>query len=695
MNNDLIFEIGTEELPNSFLNYINQNYSKLIEESLKEHRLSYKLIETYSTPRRLLVFVHDLSVKQPDIVIEKQGPPYKIFYHDNQLTETGKKFLKSQHLTEKDISIKETKKGKYIYTSIKTKGKLTIDILQEIIDLLFKKIHLSKSMKWDSSQLEFIRPIRWIAAVFQGKQINIKIGNITSGSTSFGHRFLSSNKKIKLENIEQAKKTLYEHFIMFDSEKRKIHIKNNIKKLLQSGYTCLQNNELLDEVSNLVEFPFIQLCEFDSKFLNIPSEFISTAIIHHQRAFPVYFKNKITNKFFVILNNKPNLNTKQGNERVLKARLNDAEFFVNEDRKEGKLETQNEKLKNMLFLKDLGTLYDKVSRMIELSDYMSALLKLDSSLKASILQTAKLSKSDLATSIVYEFPELQGIAGMIYAKQDGESIEVVKGINQHYMPRNAGDKYPEQLTGIIVGLADKIDHITGCFIKGFIPTGSEDPYQIRRFSLAIINLILNNKFQIDIKSLFEYSYKTYYEQKLIKNKEDIEIIKQIILYIKNRYKTILLENEYIYDEIDSILNLNNNDNNIFDLSLRVKELKYFRKNKKFKDLLIALKRMANIIKGIPLKVHFKESLLKEKEEKELYNIFRQNISPFNNYIKEKKYQDAFKLLSGYKEPVDRFFDEVLVMDKNTDLKNNRLALLNTMVEHFRQLLDFSCFSEKS
>ncbi|MBU1077060.1 MAG: glycine--tRNA ligase subunit beta [Spirochaetes bacterium] len=692
MNNDLIIEIGTEEMPNSFLNYINSDLSSILTEILKEFKISFSSVEAYSTPRRIIAFIHDISSKQENAVVEKQGPPYTIFYKDEKITEVGKKFLRSSNLTEKEITIKETKKGKYIFSTTVIKGKLLKDIIQDLIDTLLSKIHLNKSMKWDDSSLEFIRPIRWVCGVYQGKKIDFHIGNISSDKYSRGHRFLSDNKKITVESISQIKKTLLDNYVVLDPSERKKRINNEIKKNLKPGNIVLENEELLKEVANLVEYPFIQLCEFDKEFLQIPSEFISTALIHHQRTFPVYKNNRITNNFFVVLNSKPNNNTKTGNERVLRARLNDARFFVQEDRKVKDLEKFNEKLKSVLFLNDLGTLYDKVNRIYILSDALAGNLNLEPRTLEKVRRTAKLSKIDLASAIVYEFPELQGKAGKIYAQESGEDKEVAAGIDQHYMPRNASDDYPDEKTGIIVGLADKIDNITGCFIKGFIPTGSEDPYQIRRYTLAIINLLLKNKIFINIFSLFQLSFKIFYDQKLNAEEQNKELINRILVYIKNRYKTILLDEGYKHDEIESIINLPISD--LLDLSMRIKELKTFRKKSKFKDLLIALKRMTNIIKGTAVRSDLNEALLDQKEEKELYSLFKKNVSPFNRFIQEKKYQEAFKLLSEYKETVDSFFDKVLVMHKDEKLKTNRLALLNILVEHFNQLMDFSCISEK-
>lgn len=689
MNNDLIIEIGTEELPNSFLNHIDSSLHNIVTDILKDLRITYKQIEIYYTPRRLLIMVSELADKQEDITTEKQGPPHRLFYENDQLTDLGEKFLKAQNIKEKELLIKDTKKGKYIFTVIHEKGRSTKEFLQEILDSVLKQIHLTKTMRWDSSQYEFLRPIRWLVTCYQEKNIDTKIGNVKSSAFSYGHRFLADNKKIKFENITQTKKILTDHHIIYDQNKRKLVIKDNIKKALPKGYSILENEELFKEVTNLVEYPFVQLCEFDKDFLIIPAEFISTAIIHHQRAFPIYHNNKITNKFIVILNTKSNDQIKLGNEKVLRARLNDAKFFVEEDTKNKKLSDFNEKLSTILYLNNLGTMKHKVNRIQQCSESICNYLGLSNAIN-DVKQTAQLCKADLASAIVYEFPELQGIAGMLYAEKEGLNKNIAKGINEHYKPRFADDNLPKEITGTVVGLADKIDSIVGCFIKGFIPSGSEDPYQIRRYSLAIINIILKNKLNLDIKVIVNSAYGFYYKQNLIEKQQDEDVIIQILNYVKTRYKTVLLEMDFKHDEIESIINLDSFD--FLDLNKRLSVLKQFRKNEKFKDLLIALKRMTNIIKGQQIDKKVQESLFKEKEEKELHALFNEKINIFNKYINEKDYQKAFNLLSEYKDTVDLFFDKVLVMDKNEDLKNNRLALLKKLVNHFTQLMDFSCVS---
>ncbi|MDD5066742.1 MAG: glycine--tRNA ligase subunit beta [bacterium] len=694
MKKDLIIEIGTEELPNRFLIYVRDHLKDLFNGILQQYNLGTDACEVHYTPRRILILARGVPDCQNDTIIEKQGPPHAVFYKEGRISEAGQKFLQSNNITEKNISVKEMKKGKYVFIHNVIRGKKTPLLLQEILNSLFQKIHLFKSMQWDGSHLEFIRPVRWLAILYDGKTVPVRIGDLTASSFSYGHRYLVHDKKIRFSTIQKTKALLKKNYVFFDAQERKKIIVREIKKALKGGYTCKENEDLLIEVANLVEYPFVQLCSFPEEFLEIPAEFISTCIIHHQRAFPVYRNNRLTSRFLIVCNNKPNKNTRAGNERVVKARLNDTRFFYQEDRKNKDLGNFNRKLEKILFLNDLGTMHDKIDRIKQLCVYLTAQLHTPDSDRELVLRTALFCKSDLSSAIVYEFPELQGIAGMIYSRLAGEAPEVATGINEHYLPRKADDAYPSSLTGILAGLSEKTDNITGSFIKDLIPTGSEDPFQVRRYSLALINIIIRNKYFLGLRGLFQNAFQAYEEQNLIKDRGvREEKIKAIQNYILTRYKTVLSDLNFPYDEIESILGLSTDD--LYDLYLRITELNKFRKDDKFKHLLIALKRMNNIIKGISIPAPFEPDILQQQEEKDLYQLFLRNREDFNKAVAEKNYHSAFIILSGYKEAVDLFFDKVLVMCKDEKIKNNRLALLRLMVDDFRKLLDFSRIAEKT
>ncbi len=693
MRKELIIEIGTEELPTNFLKDVNNSLKNIVLDELRKWNIPFQGIETYSTPRRLLIFINDLNEKQNDKKIEKQGPPIKIFYSDienKKISNAGEKFLKNNNLTLENITIKKTKKGDYIFISKIEKGKQTLTLINDIIINIIKKIHLPKSMRWNSSEFEFIRPIRWLNIKYNNKKVDLKLAGIESISHSYGHRILF-NKKIEFNSIIDFKKKLKERYVIFDFKERKEIILSGIKNIIESisdkNLNIEEDEELIEENANMVEYPFLQLCKFKENFKKIPSEIISTAIKHHQKAFPVFSGKKITNYFIVILNNKPNNNTKKGNERVVNARLNDAKFFFEEDRKKGKLENFNKSLNEILFLKSLGTLQEKVNRIKDISAFLVEKLNIDKKNKNKILRCAHLCKADLMSSIVYEFPELQGKAGKIYAELDEEDPEVAVGIDEHYKPRNAEDTLPESLPGKIVGISDKIDTIAGCFSINLIPTGSLDPYQLRRFSLAIINIILQNKFSLNIKELIIFSLNLYKKNGFI-NEIKKEKIEEIFNFIKNRFKSILIEKEFTSDEIESILSTEVAD--IYDMFLRIKVLHKFREKENFKNLLSALKRMNNILKGIKIEeINFQENLLIEKEEKELYNHHSNNKIKFFKYLENKNYEQCMEILSTYKERVDNFFDKVLVMDKDEKIRNNRLSLLYDIVNSFKILIEFS------
>lgn len=692
--NELIVELGTEELPNRFLIYARENLARLFEELLSQHGLGSGNVEMHCTPRRILFFAGGLESRQKDTVLEKQGPPSSLVFKDSVLTEAGKKFLASHGITVKNLLEKETKKGKYVFIRKVVPGKKTEEVIPEILPLLFKRMHLYKSMTWDRSGLEFIRPLRRITVVYNKKALLAKIGSLRSGALSYGHRTLGSGKPFRFTGIKTAKRLLKKHGVMSDPAEREKLITQQIQKLLRGKYRIRPNPDLLTEVVNLVERPFVQLCSFPGEFLSIPEEFISTCIVHHQRAFPVYEKNRLTGKFLIVLNSRPNANTRSGNERVLKARLNDTHFFFEEDIKQKSFEPFLQKLKKMLFLNDLGTLEEKQVRLGRLSDFLAGRLSLKDREKKNALRCAFLAKADLASSIVYEFPELQGIAGMIYARLFGEEEEVARGIADHYLPRRAGDEYPSSAAGIITGLADKMDHIAGAFIRDLMPTGSEDPFQVRRNSLALVNIIIRNKIHLSLNELTDLSLQLYRQQGLVRDPAGrAKNAEELRTYIKTRFRTVLSDMGYAHDEAESLLGLKNDD--MVDLLLRAEELKTFRKEEKFKDLLTGLKRMTNIIRNQPGAAAVDPGLFRQSEEQGLYDLFLRNRSGFNEAVRTRDYRKAFEILAGYREAVDLFFDKVLVMAEDEKIRNNRLSLLAALVDDFRNLLDFSKIAEKN
>ncbi|MBN1899156.1 MAG: glycine--tRNA ligase subunit beta, partial [Spirochaetes bacterium] len=519
MNNEFILEIGTEELPARFLIQLNDQIEKIISDHLEQNRTTYTGLEVYLTSCRILVFIKNLAGQQNDVSEEIQGPPHHVFYNEKgEITDSGKKYLRSKDLTFRDITIKETTRGKYIFTVKTTKGRATNEIIPVMVNQFLRSLPLPKSMRWDNSDMQFLRPIRWLVCLYQGKVVKFNIGNITASSASYGHKFLFPGK-IKVTTINKLKNDLKKSYVMVDPAERKKFIVTAIKKSISQDLTVDQDQGLLDEVSFMVEYPFVQLCEFEKKYLSIPSDFLSTSIKHHQHAFPVFKKNKLTHYFVVIVNNKPNPTIKNGNERVLRARLNDAKFFFEQDRKIS-LEKYNTRLKEILFLNDTGTMLDKVYRIRHISIQIGEMMNLSTEEKKNVERCAWLCKADLLTNIVYEFPELQGSAGRIYAELDKEKKGVSLGIEEHYRPRNVDDVLPKTSEGIIVALADRIDSIVGCFIKDLKPTGSQDPYQVRRSTLAVVNIILHYKLNLRIDKIIEKTLDQYIDQKLFEHSQN-------------------------------------------------------------------------------------------------------------------------------------------------------------------------------
>ncbi len=692
MEKEFILEIGTEELPVEFVTEVPFQLKNILEKQFKENGIKFNKLETYATPRRIICTAL-LEEKQQDQLIEKQGPPYSVFYDSKgNITKAGRGFLKANNISESEIKIKETNKGKYIFIEKLIKGKPVKEILGDLIINSIKKIHLPKAMRWEETGFLFLRPIRWLLLMFDSQVIPIKIGSINSNKFSYGHRVLSP-EKFEVKSIEQFKKELIKRYVIFSQKERESRIKQEIQNLLSQDETYEEEITLLTENANLVEYPFVQIGEFKKEFLHIPYEILITAMKYHQKVFPVYKNNKLSNKFIAILNNKPNENTLKGYERVIKARLEDAKFYFEEDRKVLPLENFIKKIKGIYFLEDLGTLYDKSIRIQKLSEKIANKFGLEREKIENIKRCAFLCKSDIGTEVVNEFPELQGTCGRIYALLSGEKKEVSTGIEEHYLPKGADDKLPELYTGIVVGLADRIDSITGCFIKNFVPTGSVDPYHVRRNSIAIINILIEKKLFLNLFEMFNESINLYHEQGLYRDKDNTEIINKITSFFKARVKNIFLDKGIKSDEIDGIISANFDD--IYDTFLRAKVLNKFRKNPEFKSVFIAFKRMFNIIKKAQFKkAKVKEELFIEKEEKDLYSFHNKKVDFLKNFINKKEYERCFEILGGYKKVVDKFFDTVLVMDKNPEIRENRLNLLNHIVEDFRKIVDFSKIAEQ-
>lgn len=696
MEKELILEIGTEEIPARFLGEAIRNLGLIAEQELRNASLSYNTIHTYGTPRRLTLRVTGLLEKQKDRIVEILGPPKRIAFDENGVpTKAALGFAKSQGVDVEDLVIVEREKGEVVAVRKTIRGEKTKELLKKLIPQIVLSIPFKKSMRWGNVDISFVRPIRWILAVYDGKTIPFVIGDVKSGATTRGHRFMSA-KPFRIRTWEEYIDTLGKNFVVLDQDRRKETIKKEINKLAENINGKVQEDEeLLDTVTHLVEFPVVLMGSFSIEFLQLPKEVLISVMRNHQKYFPVF--SATTNPqgyellpYFIFVCGTPVKDPKiviSGNEKVIRARFTDAKFFFEEDTKTP-LSKKIEKLKDMVFLSDLGTYYDKTQRLEKLVTYIGKTLGLQENQLKELERAAVLSKADLATQMVFEFPELQGIMGKYYALISGETDLVAKAIEEQYMPTSREGKLPETLAGAILSISDKIDNISACFILGLTPTGTSDPYALRRQAIALINIVLSKELNLELKKVFRHSLElitSQFKNNELREKVD-ETLKSIMDFIAERLKNLLVSEGFSQDVVDAVVATG--CSNIVESKKKIEALEEFRRLPEFNPLAIAFKRVVNIVKGQP-RDKVEETLLVESTEHLLYQAFLEAKKSIDEKISEGRYKEALIQMKALKEPIDRYFDEVLVMDKDSRIRKNRLSMLWEIRDLFFKIADFS------
>lgn len=688
---NVILEIGTEEIPAQYMENALKDLNRLAKNYLEESRINYKEIKVYGTPRRLVLFIFHINEKQEDILQKIKGPAYSIAYNkDSQPQKPALKFAQSQRIDVDDLIVEDTEKGKYIFALKSKIGQPTINILSQIFSKIIKSIQFPKSMRWEEKSLRFIRPIRWILALYGKEIIRFNLNGLDSENITYGHGLLSP-KKIRISSTQEYFRKIKKNYVIIDPKIRENIIRTDIKKIIKeiNGEKII-NEKQLKEVIYLVEYPNAILGKYDKKYLELPKDVLTIVMEKHQKYFPV-FKNKdeLLPLFIVIINNSKEYASKiiEGNENVLRARLEDAKFFYQEDQKIP-LEKRVDKLKNVIFRENLGSLFDKTKRLELLCDYIADGLQVEPKVKKDLLRSAHLCKADLVTETVKEFPELQGIMGKEYAVLSGEREEVAEAIFEHYLPRFSGDRLPVTKSGMILGIADKVDTIIGCFVMGLAPTGSQDPYGLRRQSRGKIAIILKNNLEISLKDIIEKSLSLYKESVSVELKiDENEIVSQILSFLKQRLKNIFLEDGIRYDVIDAVLAVDS-DGDVVDIKNRIKAIEELYNQPIFRKILNSSNRVLNLSKNNE-ETEIDQSLLKEKAELNLYHNYESIYPRTKEFISNKEYKKVFKLLGDLCEPVDEFFDQVLVMDKDNNIRKNRIALIKKIGILFNQVADLS------
>lgn len=717
---DLLFEIGSEELPAGYQSIATNQLRDYFTKKFADSGLRFKSLKTYNTPRRLTVIVEKLSDKQDDKIIEVKGPNTKAGHDDEgNPSRALLGFAKSSGVAVNKLKKVTTDKGEYFFAVKNIKGKKTKQILPELLAGAVGMLNFPKSMRWADYDIKFARPLKWFLSLYGEDVVKFSVGHIKSSNKTYGHRFAKSGslKPIIVNSVSSYMTKLRSSKVIIDMDERKSIILKSIKKeSALAGGKVLTDEGLVEEIANLTEYPVIIRGSFDKVFLNLPRDIVVNAMRDHQRYFSVINSRGKLLPHFLTFSNAPAMSklvVRVGNERVLRPRLKDAEFYFDKD----KAVTQNERLselRSVVFQKKLGTSFEKVGRITELALHIGSTIGVCDAMvegetvdnyladefnpkhlsradnkklydKMVIARGATLAKTDLVSGVVGEFPKLQGIMGAEYALLSGESEDVATVIRDHYKPTTSGGELPKTIEASIVSIADKLDTMAGCFAVGLVPTGTQDPYALRRQSLGVIAIILKQSISINIDTL------VYKALELVEDKieGDVEEIKaQMLAFVKERFRNYLLTQKYPFDAVEAVLATQWQD--ISDTVKRVAAITKFKKNPASVSMAGAFKRISNILKDTKFENEKVDEALFEKEvEAKLYSL-GEYVKPIVIENSSKgNYEEVFEALATLKDDTDSFFDEVMVMVDDEQVKKNRLVLLYNIRSFFSNIADIS------
>ncbi len=685
MARDLLLEIGVEEMPSAYMGRAIADLKASAQKQLDDARLAYKEILSYGTPRRLTLWVQGLEEKQPDALLEIRGPKKSIaFDQEGNPTKAGLGFARSQKMDFNNLEVREVGGVEYIFVIKKEKGNTSTAILPGILLNIINGLSFPKSMRWGYYHTRFARPIRWLLALLGSEQVDIQVENIKSSNETYGHRFLS-NGVLPVKDAMHYFQVLRANYVILDQEERKELIRKQVLDVAAAaGGRPMENEDLLEEITYLIEYPTAFYGQFSPSYLEVPPEVLTTSMIEHQRYFPVFDNQGQLMSGFIGVRNGTDYSldvVRAGNERVLKARLEDALFFWNEDTRRP-LVDMAAGLKEVLFHERLGSIMDKVERLQTLAVAIGEACNLSDT--DTLKRAAMLCKADLVSSMVFEFPELQGIMGRYYAIKSGEKSEVSQAIFEHYLPRSAGDILPTSEGGKVLSLAEKLDNLAGCFAIGLKPSGSQDPYALRRQAMGIVHIILDSGLSLDLAALVGKAYDNFAAIKTDSSREDT--VSEVLEFIMQRMRGVLLERGYSYDLIDATLAVPSNDIN--DIATRIKALMDLRQSEVFEDFMVVYNRCNNLTKkwhddSINIDVLVDESEINLNRS---FNLIRYDVY---RSINTREYLGACKMLAGLRQEVDTFFNAVMVMVDDVELKATRLGLLKAIANLCNFIADFS------
>ncbi|MDU6570664.1 MAG: glycine--tRNA ligase subunit beta [Veillonella sp.] len=666
MAKDLLFEIGAEEIPAGFMPNILGQLKTLAETKLNDAHLPFESIATYGTPRRLALIVKGLGDTSAEISERHKGPSASIAYDaEGNATKAAIGFARGKGLDVADLVVEDG----YIYAETKTAGVPAKDIVTDMLPQLITGLNFPKSMHWGNLDAKFVRPVRWLVALLDEEVIPVEFATVKSGNVTRGHRFLGADE-ITIKNPASYVDTLKENFVMVDQDARRELISKQLHDIAASkNASIVWDDDLLEEINYLVEWPTALCGGFEESYLALPDAAIITPMKDHQRYFPLVDQDgKLLPMFLTVRNGSDHSIevVQAGNERVLRARLDDAKFFFNEDRKKPLIDRQDG-LTKIVFQEGLGNLADKTERLLTLGRVFSEECELHEDARVVLERATELAKTDLTTGMVTEFTELQGVMGKEYALLDGESPEVAEAIFEQYLPRFAGDVLPQTEAGKVLSIIDKIDNIVATFSRGLIPTGSQDPYALRRQTIGILNILLNSEWNISLRPIIVESMNLL---NVPADKQD-ELLGQVEEFITLRLKNIFLDREVPHHVIDLLLS--NNELSVADAEGLVKALLANRIDENV-ELVQAFTRMYNLVKDVTY-TGVDKSLLKEDAERALYEMATKASEASIDAWDKNDYDAVVAVPATLVPAINKFFEDVMVMDKDEAIKANRLQLV--------------------
>lgn len=682
MSKDLLLEIGTEEIPAHAMPGMLKELGENAKKALKELRLAHGAVRTLGTPRRLALIVEGLAEKQEDVAEEKRGPSVQVaFDADGKPTKAAQGFARGQGVQAEALV---TKDG-YVYALVQETGERTEKVLEKMLPELIVGLSLPNSMRWGDLDFRFIRPLRWLVALYGEQVVPFELARVKSSNTSRGHRFLSTGD-FTIQDAAHYEEACEKAFVIVDPARRKAEIEEGlVKEAKAHGGIAEITPNLLEEVLYLVEYPTALSGSFEDKYLALPPDAVITPMRDHQRYFPVKAADgKLMPLFLTVRNGGAEYlaTVQHGNERVLRARLADAQFFFDEDRKKS-LEEHMEKLKTVVFQEGLGTVYEKSLRLEKLAAKIAGAIGASDAEKKAAERAARLSKADLVTGMVTEFTELQGVMGKEYARLDGESEDVALAIDEHYMPRFAGDALPKTCAGLVVSLADKMDNIVATFSRGLIPTGSQDPFALRRQALGMVHSIIEAGVAVSLRELVSWTMDLLaIQDAAVREKMQADVAD----FMRLRLKNVLAEAGIRYDIADAVLG------DIDDVRRVMLAAEAVRAQLAAPDMAAAVQafvRVANLAAKAEGEACIDEALFETEEEKELMKAYASAKSAAESLIEAHDYVGIIDDFKDLAEPINAFFDAVMVMADDADVRHNRLSLLKSIDCLLREVADFS------